>query len=45
MIKEKICIGTSMVGCVLVLASAVFLSVGVFVIGFGLMMGSMAMLA
>ena len=45
MIKEKICIGASVCGCIFVAASAVFLSAVVFVIGFALMMGGVSMLA
>ena len=45
MIKEKICIGASICGCMLLVASAVFLSAVVFVIGFSLIMGGVSMLA
>ena len=45
MIKENICIGAAFAGCILVAVSAVALSAGLFVLGFGLMMGSMAVIA
>lgn len=45
MIKENICIGASFAGCIVVVASAIALSAWLFVLGIGLMMGSMAMIA
>ena len=44
MIKEKICIGAAVAGCIVVAASAVVLSAWIFVFGFALIMGSLSML-
>ena len=43
--KENICVGAAIAGCIVVAASAIALSAWLFVLGFGLMMGSMSMLA
>lgn len=43
--REDFCIGAAVCGCVLLAASAVMLSVFVFIAGFTLMMGSFALLA
>ena len=45
MIKEKICIGTSMVGFVVFVASLALLNMPLFVASFVLMLGGMSMLA
>ena len=45
MIEENVCIGAAFAGCIMVVASAVFLSAWLFVFGFGLMLGSMAVIA
>lgn len=45
MIKENICVGASVAGCIVVMASAIALSAWLFVLGIGLMLGGMAMIA
>lgn len=45
MIKENICIGAAFAGCIVVAASAIALSSWLFVLGIGMMLGSMSMLA
>lgn len=45
MIKENICIGAAFAGCMVVVASCVVASWLLFVVGFMLMMGSMAVIA
>lgn len=45
MIKENICIGAAVAGCMVVVASCAVASWLLFFVGFMLMMGSMAMVA
>lgn len=45
MIKEKICIGTSMVGCVVLVVSLAVLNMPLFVASFALMLVGVSMLA
>lgn len=43
--KENLCIAASFAGCIVVALSALFLSAWLFVLGVGLMMGSLSVLA
>lgn len=45
MVKENVCVGAAFAGCIVVAASAVLLSAWLFVLGIGLMLGSMAVIA
>lgn len=45
MVKENLCVGAAFAGCIVVAASAIALSAWLFVLGIGLMLGSMAMIA
>lgn len=45
MVKENVCIGAAFAGCIVVAASAIVLSAWLFVLGIGLMLGSMAVIA